>query len=86
MKNYFVFILFVLIIIGALYLLSGGDYSLVPADKDHAGITDYEVCMECHPMESAGSNAAGGPGKEISMTQSHPPKFECFKCHMTEKK
>ncbi len=37
-------------------------------------------------MESAGSNAAGGPGKEISMTQSHPPKFECFKCHMTEKK
>ncbi|HDZ61656.1 MAG TPA: hypothetical protein ENH40_00730 [Nitrospirae bacterium] len=75
MKNYFVFIVIALIIVGALYILSGGDYSPVPADKDHAGIKDYKVCMECHPIESLGSKEAGGMENEISMKQTHPPKL-----------
>jgi len=65
-----VFIVFVLLVIGVLYFLSGGEYSKIPLDADHAGITDTAVCMQCH-----------GPQGKNAMKDSHPPKYECFKCH-----
>ncbi len=70
MKNFSLFMVFVFLIVTALYFLSGGDYSQIPADTDHRGITDKEICMECH-----------GPERENAMKEAHPPKYECFKCH-----
>jgi nitrate reductase cytochrome c-type subunit len=74
MKKFSYFILFVIIIVGALYVLSGNDYPHIPADADHIEITDKEICLECH-----------GPESENKLKESHPPKYECFKCHKPEK-
>jgi hypothetical protein len=64
------FIVFVLIVIGLLFTFSMKEFPLIPDDAFHRGIQDAAVCMECH-----------GPGKRYEMKKTHPPKFECFKCH-----
>jgi hypothetical protein len=71
MKTTIGFIVFVLLVLGLLYFISTGKkYPPLPADSRHAGITDTAVCMDCH-----------GEGRESAMKPTHPPKFECLKCH-----
>ncbi|HDH00811.1 MAG TPA: hypothetical protein ENG80_03250, partial [Nitrospirae bacterium] len=60
MKHFFLFLVFVLVVVGVLHLLSGNDYPIIPADPDHTGITDAAVCMECH-----------GPEEEKAMKGTH---------------
>lgn len=70
MKNTVMFIVFMLVVVGSLYAISGRKYSRMPADASHLGLADTTLCMECH-----------GPGKQYPQKISHPPKPECLKCH-----
>lgn len=70
MKNSLLFLVFVLAVLGFLYAISGKKYSRMPADANHIGVTDIALCMECH-----------GVGKQYARKPTHPPKFECLKCH-----
>jgi hypothetical protein len=70
MKSTVIFIVFVLTVLGFLYAISGKKYPQMPADANHIGVTDTTLCMSCH-----------GPGKQYAQKATHPPKFECFKCH-----
>jgi hypothetical protein len=69
MKGMLGFVILVLVIIGFLLLSPGKEYPPLPADKIHAGVAESS-CMDCH-----------GPGKSDALKKSHPPKFECDKCH-----
>jgi hypothetical protein len=72
MKNTLVFIVFVLVVLGLLFTISGKRVlpRPIPADVRHAGIHDEAGCLGCH-----------GQGKEAPRKAKHPPKQECFKCH-----
>jgi hypothetical protein len=70
MKSTLIFIVFVLVVLGFLFAISGKKYSQMPADADHLGVTDTALCMDCH-----------GTGKPYAQKSAHPPKFECLKCH-----
>ncbi len=70
MKSTVIFIVFVLTVLGFLYAISGRKYSQMPADANHTGVADTALCMECH-----------GVGKQYAQKPTHPPKFECLKCH-----
>ncbi len=76
MKNTLIFIVFVLVVLGLLYAISGKRVPppLIPADAVHSGPADPPACLECH-----------GPGKEAPRKAKHPPKQECFKCHKAAK-
>jgi hypothetical protein len=76
MKNTLIFVAFVLVVLGFLFVISGKRVAPrpIPADSRHAGINDAAVCMDCH-----------GPGKEAPLKAKHPPKQECLKCHKTAK-
>lgn len=77
MKNTLIFIVFVLVVLGLLYAISGKRVPppLIPADAAHSGPTDPPACLECH-----------GLGKEAPRKAKHPPKHECFKCHKAANK
>ncbi len=63
----------VVFIVGSLYWLSLQDDGSppIPADKDHAGITDWTQCLRCHSPD--------GPNPT---KPSHPINNEkCFRCH-----
>ncbi len=77
MKNTLLFIVFVLLVLGLLFAISGKRVPppLIPADTIHQAVHDSKTCMDCH-----------GFGKVAPMKQSHPPKYECFKCHKTEQR
>jgi hypothetical protein len=77
MKSTIGFIIFVLIIVIVLYAISGKRYPPVPGDDIHKAveISNSTVCMECH-----------GPSKKAALKETHPPKFECFKCHKAARK
>lgn len=70
MKSSIIFIVFVLAVLGFLFAISGKKYPQMPADTDHIGVTDIALCMECH-----------GKGMQYAQRLTHPPKFECLKCH-----
>jgi len=74
MKNMLGFVMFAVVLVGLLFTLSSKKYPRLPNDKVHAGITDVSACFACH-----------GPGKQYKLKPSHPPKFECFKCHTLPK-
>jgi len=74
MKNTISFILFVLVVIGLLFSISGKKYPQIPHDTAHIFATDITACMECH-----------GPSQKYQMKAAHPPKYECFKCHKQKK-
>jgi len=63
-------VVFVLIVVGVLVFFPGKKYPVIPGDEAHRAAGDEKACMECH-----------GRGKEYALKDSHPPKFECFKCH-----
>jgi hypothetical protein len=70
MKNMLGFIIFALVVSGLLFLLSSKKYPPLPNDKVHTAIIKDSACFDCH-----------GPGKQYQLKPSHPPKFECSKCH-----
>ncbi|MBI5848419.1 MAG: hypothetical protein HZB31_10825 [Nitrospirae bacterium] len=70
MKSTLIFMVFVLAVLGFLYAVSGKQYSQMPADANHLGVTDIAACQECHDA-----------GKQYARKPAHPPKFECLKCH-----
>ncbi len=72
MKGKWGFIIFVAAVVGILlvYTFTGKEYPAIPSDDLHRGVTDTAGCMGCH-----------GQGKKYEMKKTHPPKFECFKCH-----
>ncbi|MEW6118122.1 MAG: hypothetical protein AB1553_14680 [Nitrospirota bacterium] len=76
MKNTVIFIIFVLVIVGLLYSISGKRHARIPDDVLHRQVsaTDSAACMECH-----------GPGKAAALKPEHPPKFECHKCHKSKR-
>ena len=73
MKGIFGFILIGLVIVGFLLLFPGKEYPPLPNDDTHRAAVE-SACMTCH-----------GPGKANALKQSHPPKFECGKCHKTKR-
>jgi len=75
MKNTIIFILFVLAVTGFLFSISGKKYPQMPADTDHSGVTDTAICLGCHDA-----------GKVYPRKETHPPKFECLKCHKQKRK
>ncbi len=72
MKGKWGFLVFVAVVLGLLlvYTFTGREYPLMPADDVHRDAKDVASCMKCH-----------GAGKKYEMKKTHPPKFECFKCH-----
>jgi len=75
MKKSIIFVVFILTVLGMLFLISGKKFPKIPDDARHRLITTPEGCMKCH-----------GTDAEHFLKSSHPPKFECFKCHKPEKK
>ncbi|OGW30224.1 MAG: hypothetical protein A2X59_10585 [Nitrospirae bacterium GWC2_42_7] len=74
MKNTLVFVVFVLVVVGLLFSISGKRSPQIPNDTDHRAITDTTVCLGCH-----------GPSQKYQRKTTHPPKHECFKCHKNKK-
>lgn len=74
MKNTLGFIIFVLAVLGFLFTISGKRYARVPDNTSHKTITDATACMGCH-----------GAGREAPLKETHPPKYECFKCHKVKR-
>lgn len=72
MKSMIGFGVFVLLVLGLLYAVSGKRYTQVPDDVLHRNVelTDSAACLKCH-----------GPGREAALKQDHPPKYECHQCH-----
>jgi hypothetical protein len=70
MKSIVGFFIFVAVVVGFLLLFPGKKYPPIPSDAFHRAGQDIASCMECH-----------GKGKKYAMKNTHPPKFECFKCH-----
>lgn len=75
MKKGIIFVIFILTVLGILFLISGKKYPRIPSDTSHISVTIPAECMKCH-----------GTDAEHYIKTSHPPKFECFKCHKPEKK
>jgi hypothetical protein len=75
MKSIIGFLLFAAVVVGLLLLFPGKQYPRIPADEFHRAGQDVAACMNCH-----------GQGKRYAMKKTHPPKFECFKCHEWPKK
>lgn len=74
MKNTLSFVVFVLLVLGLLYAISGTRSPRIPEDSYHTVIDNDALCMECH---SAGGSA---PRKET-----HPPKDQCLECHKVKR-
>jgi len=74
MKSTVSFVIFVLAVLGFLFLISGKRYPQIPADARHRAVTENTACMGCH-----------GPDKEDKLKETHPPKYECFKCHKVKR-
>ncbi|MEJ2182323.1 MAG: hypothetical protein P8Y66_02230 [Nitrospirota bacterium] len=70
MKNTLIFVAFVLLVLGGLYLISGDRSPRIPDDALHAGLSENAACAVCH-----------GPGMEEALSAEHPPKDDCLYCH-----
>ncbi len=74
MKNTFIFIAFVLFVLGFLYSISGSRAPRIPEDKLHKIIDTTVTCIECH-------SATG----ETPRGEKHPPKDQCLECHKVKR-
>jgi hypothetical protein len=76
MKGRLGFIIFALAVVGLLllYTFTSEEFPRLPADAIHRTAMTPKACMECH-----------GPGKKNEMKKTHPPKFDCPKCHKPAK-
>ncbi|MDA8078540.1 MAG: hypothetical protein M0Z79_06325 [Nitrospiraceae bacterium] len=75
MKNTVIFVVFMLVVVGFLYSISGKRYSQIPSDARHRVADEAALCMECH-----------GQGNPDALKKEHPPKYECFTCHKRSRK
>jgi hypothetical protein len=70
MKQLLLFVLFVALVLGFFFAITGKRAAYIPADDAHRGLTAQEACLTCH-----------APGMEAPLKKDHPPKVECLKCH-----
>ncbi len=70
MRSILGFIIFVIVVVGLLLLFPGKTYPPIPYDDLHKAAKDNEACVACH-----------GPGKKDELKKTHPPKYDCLKCH-----
>ncbi|MBI5100273.1 MAG: cytochrome C [Nitrospirae bacterium] len=70
MKNNIIFAVFVLVVLGFFFSISGKKYPQIPANDAHKELTGSAACLSCH-----------GPEGERPRKPSHPPKDDCLKCH-----
>jgi hypothetical protein len=75
MKSVFGFVIFVAAVVGFLLLFPGKTYPPIPDDDFHKALGDNSSCMDCH-----------GAGKKNELKKTHPPKFDCLKCHASKAK
>jgi hypothetical protein len=75
MKSAVGFVIFVAVVVGLLLLFPGKTYPPIPDDDFHKALGDNSSCMDCH-----------GPGKKNELKKTHPPKFDCLKCHASKAK
>lgn len=75
MKRHIFYLTLILLVPLTLYLLSLQTVLPIPADDEHAGITEVAGCLECHADDK------GYPKKKT-----HPPKDQCFNCHKPAEK
>jgi flagellin-like protein len=68
--NTLIFIVFVAVVVGLLFSISGNRSPRIPDDQTHAVITDAKACLKCH-----------GPGMPNARKPDHPPKDQCMLCH-----
>ncbi|MBI4697612.1 MAG: hypothetical protein HY758_01510 [Nitrospirae bacterium] len=68
-KNIGLILVFIFIVL-FLYTLSAKKVVPIPDDAVHFDMTDEKLCLDCH-----------GEGKENPLKKSHPPKYQCLKCH-----
>lgn len=69
-----VFIIFILVVVGVLYAISGERAFRIPDDEYHRVVDNNEVCMGCH-----------GHDKQYARKSNHPPKDNCIYCHKTKR-
>jgi hypothetical protein len=76
MKGKLSFLVFVVAVVGLLllYTFTSEEFPRLPSDTIHKGVMAPKACMQCH-----------GPGKKDAMKKTHPPKFDCPKCHKPAK-
>jgi hypothetical protein len=76
MKGKLGFLVFVFAVVGLLllYTFTSEEFPHLPADSIHMTAMAPQACMECH-----------GAGKKDAMKKTHPPKFDCPKCHKPAK-
>lgn len=70
MKHIAVFAVFVLLVVGLLFTLTGNKSPRIPDDENHVTFTVEESCRECH-----------GPEGDVPRKETHPPKDQCLECH-----
>jgi hypothetical protein len=70
MQKNLIFVLFILAVFGFFWAISGDRAHQMPPDDDHIGVVETAVCKGCHIPEG-----------ETVVSEAHPPKFECLKCH-----
>jgi hypothetical protein len=76
MKSKLSFVVFVVAVVGLLllYTFTSEEFPRLPSDTIHRAAMGPEACMQCH-----------GQGKKNAMKKTHPPKFDCPKCHKPAK-
>lgn len=70
MKHIAIFLVFVGLVVGLLFTLTGNKSPRIPDDEYHAVFDVEEVCWECH-----------GPEGDAPRKETHPPKDQCLECH-----
>ena len=70
MKHIAMYVVFMLVVVGLLFALSGTKSPRIPDDENHMNFTVVERCRECH-----------GPDGVAPRSDSHPPKDQCLECH-----
>ena len=70
MKHVAIFLVFVLLVVGLLYSVSGTKSPRIPDNENHLVFDREDVCMECH-----------GPEGVVPRRDTHPPKDQCLQCH-----
>lgn len=74
MKSALGFVILVILVLGALFLLPRRKWPPMPNDAAHCASITVADCRQCH-----------APGKVAPLKSSHPPKLHCFKCHKMKK-
>lgn len=75
MKNNIIFAVFVLVVVGLLFALSGQRAPRLPQDASHAVTSEVRPCLDCH-----------GPAGQFARKATHPPKDQCMECHRVKRK